>query len=143
VCLGILAAVAITAAGCRGGRITSSVTCDGLRALHLGMDQDTVMKLLGPPLSSTGQHPQSNPEMPDERWSYGSESFDPYYLFSYTDRFYADFRQGRLVEVNSFRKLDPSPPQPPLFDLRYEKGPDGKLREIRREPSRFRATFCP
>jgi hypothetical protein len=129
--------------GCRGSRIASTVTCDGLRALKLGMDRNSVQTLLGPPVASTGRVTPEGPDKHDEGWFYADEGSDPLYIFSYSDRMYADFREGRLIRISSFRKLSDRPPQPPLFDLEYETAPDGSQREIRREGTLFVETFCP
>jgi hypothetical protein len=141
---GVIALASLCAAGC-GGRIQPTVTCDSLRQIKLGMDAATVEQVLGRPFSTTGRYAplRNDPRQVDEVWQYGSDNYDAFYLFSHTDRMYAELRQGRLIKIAAYRKLSDYPPQPRLFDLRYEKAADGTEKEVREEPELFVDAFCP
>jgi hypothetical protein len=128
---------------CNGSRIKPSVTCDGLRAITLGMDRTTVEKVLGVPLVSTGRFKPFEGNPADEVWTYSSGNDDPYYLFSNSDKMSVDFLDGRLIRILAVRKLDQFPPEPLLFYLNNETATDGTRKEVRKEGRLFVEVFCP
>jgi hypothetical protein len=143
----ILAGLLVVSLGsslaCNGSRITSTVTCGGLRQIKLGMDRATVARLLGPPVASSGRFVPVGKNPADELWTYSTENNDPFYLFSHSDKMDLDFRDGRLIQVEAVRKLDQFPPEPLLFLLYYESSPDGTRKEVRQEGRLFTQAFCP
>src|SRR3972149_3238130 len=78
----MLATAALTAAACRS-RLAPGVTCEGVRALQLGMSKADVARWLGPPL---GWAVGEEFGVKGERWRYSDYDLSRLRLYVYFDK---------------------------------------------------------